>query len=73
MLHDLRDVDNLGLLDPVALLNVSSLSGTMVMVDVVNLVLFAVSLNTVTLGSSLSSLVSAFVSAGNSLLSSVFP
>lgn len=73
MLHDLRDVDNLGLLDPVALLNVSSLSGTMVMVDVVNLVLFAVSLNTVTLGSSLSSLVSAFVSAGNSLLFSVFP
>jgi len=73
VLHDLRDVDNLGLLDPVALLNVSSLSGTMVMVDVVNLVLFAVSLNTVTLGSSLSSLVSAFVSAGNSLLFSVFP
>lgn len=74
VLHDLRDVDNLGLLDPVALLNVSSLCGTMVMVDVVSLVLFAVSvvMNTVTLGFSLSSLVSAFVSAGNSLLSSVF-
>jgi len=73
VLHNSRDVDNLGLLDPVVLLNVSSLSGTMVMVDVVSLVLFAVVvMNTVTLGSSLSSLELAFVSGGNSLLSMVF-